>query len=68
MPTPEYRSAPLATTTLPPGIAFIIGNEAAERFSYYVCAWISEAQFEANERTRIKPYTSVESVCRNIRH
>jgi len=28
MPTPEYRSAPLATTALPPGIGFIIGNEA----------------------------------------
>ncbi len=35
MPTSKYRSAPLATTALPPGIAFIIGNEAAERFSYY---------------------------------
>jgi hypothetical protein len=23
------------TTGLPPGVSFIIGNEAAERFSYY---------------------------------
>ncbi len=30
-----YRTAPLATPNLPPGIPFIIGNEAAERFSYY---------------------------------
>ncbi len=35
MPSSDYRTAPLATTTLPPGIAYIIGNEAAERFSYY---------------------------------
>ncbi|MDQ7000105.1 MAG: POT family MFS transporter [Mariprofundus sp.] len=35
MPAPDYRTAPLATRALPPGIAFIIGNEAAERFSYY---------------------------------
>jgi POT family proton-dependent oligopeptide transporter len=31
----EYRKAPLDTTKMPPGIAYIIGNEAAERFSYY---------------------------------
>jgi len=31
----RYRTAPLATTGLPPGIPFIIGNEGAERFSYY---------------------------------
>jgi len=30
-----YRTAPLATHHLPPGIPFIIGNEGAERFSYY---------------------------------
>jgi len=35
MPFPDYRAAPLATDKLPPGIAYIIGNEAAERFSYY---------------------------------
>jgi len=31
----KYRIAPLATGQLPPGIPFIIGNEGAERFSYY---------------------------------
>lgn len=31
----KYRTAPLATSGLPPGIPFIIGNEGAERFSYY---------------------------------
>ena len=31
----EYRTAPLAETGLPEGIPYIIGNEAAERFSFY---------------------------------
>ncbi|MFQ5344888.1 MAG: POT family MFS transporter [Mariprofundus sp.] len=31
----NYRTAPVATTGLPPGIPFIIGNEGAERFSFY---------------------------------
>ncbi len=30
-----YRSAPEATTGMPPGIPYIVANEAAERFSYY---------------------------------
>ncbi len=32
---PKYRQAPLASNTLPSGIPYIIGNEAAERFSFY---------------------------------
>lgn len=32
---PGYRTAPLATTRLPPGVPYIVGNEAAERFSFY---------------------------------
>jgi len=32
---PRYASAPLATKRMPPGIPYIIGNEAAERFSFY---------------------------------
>jgi len=31
----RYRTAPLASTELPSGIPFIVGNELAERFSYY---------------------------------
>jgi POT family proton-dependent oligopeptide transporter len=31
----KYRTAPTATTKLPGGIPYIIGNEAAERFSFY---------------------------------
>jgi proton-dependent oligopeptide transporter, POT family len=30
-----YLTAPPKTDRLPPGIPYIIGNEAAERFSYY---------------------------------
>ncbi len=31
----KFRSAPIASTAIPTGIPYIIGNEAAERFSYY---------------------------------
>ncbi|MDX8411266.1 MAG: POT family MFS transporter [Mariprofundaceae bacterium] len=31
----RYRSAPIASLHMPPGIPFIIGNEGAERFSFY---------------------------------
>ncbi len=31
----EYASIPSDTDKMPPGIPYIIGNEAAERFSYY---------------------------------
>ncbi|MGD2055334.1 MAG: POT family MFS transporter [Gammaproteobacteria bacterium] len=32
---PAYRTAPVAQAGMPGGIPYIIGNEAAERFSYY---------------------------------
>ena len=32
---PSYRTAPVARPGMPAGIPYIIGNEAAERFSYY---------------------------------
>ena len=32
---PHYRTAPVAQTGMPGGIPYIIGNEAAERFSFY---------------------------------
>lgn len=31
----KYLTAPLETSKMPSGIPFIVGNEAAERFSYY---------------------------------
>ena len=33
--TAQYRTAPMPTTTMPKGIPYIIGNEVAERFSFY---------------------------------
>jgi len=31
----DYLTAPLKTDRMPPGVPYIVGNEAAERFSYY---------------------------------
>jgi len=31
----QYRTVPVKTEKMPPGIPYIVGNEAAERFSYY---------------------------------
>jgi POT family proton-dependent oligopeptide transporter len=31
----NYLTAPLKTEKMPPGVPYIVGNEAAERFSYY---------------------------------
>src|SRR5258708_2978595 len=31
----KYLTSPPKITTMPPGVPYIIGNEAAERFSYY---------------------------------
>jgi proton-dependent oligopeptide transporter, POT family len=31
----SYRTSPDVTTGMPPGVPYIIGNEAAERFSFY---------------------------------
>jgi POT family proton-dependent oligopeptide transporter len=31
----EHLSAPLKTDKMPPGVPYIVGNEGAERFSYY---------------------------------
>jgi len=31
----KYMRSPPNLTGMPPGVPFIIGNEAAERFSYY---------------------------------
>lgn len=31
----HYASAPAQTEKMPPGVAYIVGNEAAERFSFY---------------------------------
>ncbi|MBM3837685.1 MAG: POT family MFS transporter [Verrucomicrobia bacterium] len=33
MATHQYLTAPIRTSGMPPGVPYIIGNEAAERFS-----------------------------------
>lgn len=35
MTSTSYATAPQAISTMPPGIPYIVGNEAAERFSFY---------------------------------
>ncbi len=35
MPKAPYLTAPIKTDKMPPGIPYIIGNEAAERFNFY---------------------------------
>lgn len=35
MPSQPYLTAPIKTDKMPPGVPYIVGNEAAERFSYY---------------------------------
>lgn len=35
MHRPKYLTAPIATEHMPPGVPYIIGNECAERFSFY---------------------------------
>ncbi len=35
MSKPAYRTSPVVTDKMPPGIGYMVGNEAAERFSYY---------------------------------
>lgn len=35
MANSQYLTAPLKTDKMPPGVPYIVGNEAAERFSYY---------------------------------
>jgi proton-dependent oligopeptide transporter, POT family len=35
MPESTYLTAPIKTDKMPPGVPYIVGNEAAERFSYY---------------------------------
>jgi proton-dependent oligopeptide transporter, POT family len=35
MPQSKYLTAPLPLDTMPPGVPYIIGNEAAERFCFY---------------------------------
>lgn len=60
----RYRSEPLETTHLPPGLPYIIGNEAAERFSYYgmrTVLVIFMTQFLRDRRGFVNPWSSSEA-------
>ena len=35
MPKPAFRTQPLPTSAMPPGVFHLVANEGAERFSYY---------------------------------
>ena len=50
-----YRTAPVQTTGMPPGIGYIVGNEAAERFSFYGMNAIL-VQFMAGQIARDKAH------------
>ncbi|MBI1903781.1 MAG: hypothetical protein HYS13_21975 [Planctomycetia bacterium] len=39
----KYRTTPFVTDKMPPGIPYIVGNEAAERFSFYGMKTILQA-------------------------
>lgn len=43
MSKPAYLTAPQPLSTMPPGIPYIVGNEAAERFSFYGMKFILTA-------------------------
>ena len=60
----QYLTAPLKTDRLPPGIPYIIGNEAAERFSYYgmnSILVIFMTQYLMNARGQPDPMTGAQA-------
>jgi len=60
----KYRIAPLAISHMPPGIPFIVANEAAERFSYYgmrAILVVFMTQYLADELGRPDPMTPEEA-------
>ncbi|GAB6067289.1 hypothetical protein JCM13664_06070 [Methylothermus subterraneus] len=61
---PRYRTAPLAIPTMPPGVAFIVANEAAERFSYYgmrAILVVFMTQYLTDDQGRPDPMTPEEA-------
>ena len=77
MAQPQYPTQPVDTDGIPPGIPYIIGNEAAERFCFYGMRTIlifarrvkskflsmtpQLGRFLWMERTMISPITKPES-------
>jgi len=60
----QYHTAPVPSTEIPAGIPFIIGNELAERFSYYgmrAILVVFMTQYLMNADGRLAPMTSNEA-------
>jgi POT family proton-dependent oligopeptide transporter len=59
-----YRTSPIPSTEIPPGIPYIIGNELAERFSYYgmrAILVVFMTQYLMGSDGRLAPMTSTEA-------
>jgi POT family proton-dependent oligopeptide transporter len=61
MANSRYFTAPIKTSGMPPGVPYIVGNEAAERFSYYglnsiivifLTKFLSDAQGQSDVMTK----------------
>lgn len=64
MATPSYPTKPVETTGMPPGIPYIIGNEAAERFSFYgmrTILVVFMTQYLMNAQGQLAPMTDEEA-------
>jgi POT family proton-dependent oligopeptide transporter len=60
----KYLTAPIKTTGMPPGIPFIVGNEAAERFSFYgmrSILVIYMTQYLLNRSGRVDPMSPADA-------
>ncbi|MDA7511706.1 POT family MFS transporter [Verrucomicrobia bacterium] len=64
MAKPSYLTAPRKSANLPKGIPYIVGNEAAERFSYYgmrTILVIFMTQYLKNAHGELSPMTDAEA-------
>ena len=64
MSSQPYATAPTATAGMPPGIPFIVGNEAAERFSYYwmrAILVVFMTKYLMNAQGQLDPMTEAEA-------
>src|SRR5690349_2392342 len=60
----EFLTAPLRTDKMPPGVPYIVGNEAAERFSYYglrAILVVYMTQFLVNSAGQKAPMDDIEA-------
>lgn len=60
----SFLTSPVQSTQMPPGIPFIVGNEAAERFSYYgmkAILTIYMTQYLLNSQGHPAPMSGVEA-------